>query len=57
MGSGAWLESDLHFVMGQLAQLPTRGYLAKAALGIIFCTAALVILWAEAFGIQVISAE
>ena len=35
--------------MGQLARLPTRGDLAKAALGIIISTAALVILWAEAF--------
>ena len=35
--------------MGQLARLPTRADLAKAALGIIICTAALVILWAEAF--------
>jgi hypothetical protein len=35
--------------MGQLARLPTRRDLAKAALGIIISTAALVILWAEAF--------
>jgi hypothetical protein len=34
--------------MGQLARLPTRRDLAKAALGIIISTA-LVILWAEAF--------
>jgi len=45
----AVIESDLQFVMGQLARLPTRGDLAKAALGIIISTAALVILWAEAF--------
>ena len=45
----AAIESDLQFVMGQLARLPTRRDLAKAALGIIIATAALVILWAEAF--------
>ena len=45
----AAIETDLQFVMGQLARLPTRRDLAKAALGIIISTAALVILWAEAF--------
>ena len=45
----AAIESDLQFVMGQLARLPTRRDLAKATLGIIISTAALVILWAEAF--------
>jgi hypothetical protein len=35
----AAIESDLQFVMGQLARLPTRGDLAKVALGIIFCSA------------------
>jgi hypothetical protein len=35
--------------MGQLAKLPTRRDLARAALGIIISTAALVILWAETF--------
>jgi hypothetical protein len=45
----AAIETDLQFVMGQLARLPTRRDLAKAALGIIIATAALVILWAEAF--------
>jgi hypothetical protein len=45
----AAIESDLQFVMSQVARLPTRGDLAKAALGIIISTAALVILWAEAF--------
>jgi hypothetical protein len=45
----AAIESDLQFVMGQLARLPTRRDLAKAALGTIISTAALVILWAEAF--------
>ena len=45
----AAIEGDLQFVMGQLARLPTRGDLEKAALGIIISTAALVILWAETF--------
>jgi hypothetical protein len=45
----ALIESDLEFMMGQLARLPTRRDLAMAALGIIISTAALVILWAEAF--------
>ena len=35
----ATLESDLQFLMGQVARLPTRGDLAKTALGIIFCSA------------------
>jgi hypothetical protein len=33
------IESNLEFLAGQLARVPTRGDLAKAALGIIFCTA------------------
>jgi hypothetical protein len=41
----AAIESDLQFMMGQLAQLPTRRYLAKAALGIIFCTAVITTLF------------
>jgi hypothetical protein len=45
----AAIESDLEFIMGQLAKLPTRGDLAKTALAIIISAAALVILWAEAF--------
>jgi hypothetical protein len=45
----AAIESDLQLVMDQLARLPTRGDLAKVALGIIISTAALMILWAEAF--------
>ena len=40
---------ELDFVKLQLSRLPTRRDLAKAALGAIFATAALVILWAEAF--------
>jgi hypothetical protein len=42
-------EDDLQFLANQVARLPTRRDLAKAALGIIISTAALVILWAEAF--------
>ena len=44
----ALIESNLEFISGQLARLPTRRDLAMAALGIIISTAALVILWAEA---------
>ena len=43
------IESNLEFLAGQLARVPTRRDLAKAALGISFATAGLVILWAEAF--------
>ena len=35
----ALIESNLELLAGQLARLPTRGDLAKAALGTIFCTA------------------
>jgi hypothetical protein len=35
----ALIEDQLEFIMGQLARVPTRGDLAKAALGIIFRTA------------------
>ena len=35
----ALIESNLEFIAGQLAKQPTRGDLAKVALGIIFCTA------------------
>jgi hypothetical protein len=35
----ALIESNLEFIAAQLAKQPTRGDLAKAALGIIFCTA------------------
>jgi hypothetical protein len=45
----ALIESDLEFVASQLSRLPTWRDLAMAALGIIVSTAALVILWAEAF--------
>ena len=43
------IEDDLQFLVRQVARLPTRRDLAKAALGIIISAAALVILWAEAF--------
>lgn len=35
----ALIEGHLEFLAGQLARVPTRGDLAKTALGIIFCTA------------------
>jgi hypothetical protein len=35
----ALIEGHLEFLAGQLARVPTRGDLAKAALGIIFCSA------------------
>jgi hypothetical protein len=35
----ALVESNLEFIASQLAKQPTRGDLAKTALGIIFCTA------------------
>jgi hypothetical protein len=45
----ALIEGNLECIAGRLARLPTRCDLAKAALGIMVSTAALVILWAEAF--------
>lgn len=41
------ISDDLDFVMSQLARLPTRGDLARAALGIIFCTSVFVVLGIE----------
>ena len=41
------ISDDLDFVKSQLARLPTRGQLAKAALGIIVATASLVIVGME----------
>jgi hypothetical protein len=41
----ALLESNLEIIAGQLARLPTRGQLAQAALGIIFCSAVLTTLF------------
>ena len=45
----ALIEDQLEFLAGQLARMPTRRDLARTALGIIISTAALVILWSEAF--------
>ena len=33
------ISDDLEFLRAQLARVPTRGQLAQAALGIIFCSA------------------
>ena len=41
------IADDLEFLKVQLARLPTRRELARTVLGIIFCSAALVILWFE----------
>jgi len=41
------ITDDLEFLKMQLARLPTRREFARTALGIIFCSAALVILWFE----------
>lgn len=37
------ISDDLDFIKSQLARLPTRGQLAQAALGIIFCSTALTV--------------
>jgi len=42
----ALIESNLEFIAGQLARLPTRRDLAKVALGIIFCSAVFTTLFA-----------
>jgi hypothetical protein len=41
------IADELEFLKVQLARLPTRKELARIALGIIFCSAALVIIWLE----------
>jgi hypothetical protein len=41
----AAIQSDLEFVAGRVARLPTRGQLAQTALGIIFCTSVLAALF------------
>jgi hypothetical protein len=41
----ALIEGHFEFIAGQLAQRPTRGDLAKTALGIIFCSAVLTTLF------------
>ena len=43
----ARIEEQLQAIRAQLALLPTRADLARAALGTIFCTAGLVIGWFE----------
>jgi hypothetical protein len=43
----ALIEEQLEAIRARLALLPTRAELARAALGIIFCTAGLVIGWFE----------
>ena len=45
----AIIETELEAIHAQLARLPTRGDLAKTALGIILSTPVLAILWAEVF--------
>jgi hypothetical protein len=45
----ATIEDHLEFVMSQLARVPTRGELARVALGIMFGAAGLVIGWFELF--------
>jgi hypothetical protein len=43
----ALIESDLKVIMEQLARIPTRGDLAKTALGIILCTAVFTTLFVD----------
>jgi hypothetical protein len=43
----ALIEEQLQAIHARLARIPTRAELARAALGIIFCTAGLVIGWFE----------
>ena len=43
----AIIEEQLRAIHAQLDRIPTRAKLARAALGIIFCTAGLVIGWFE----------
>ena len=43
----AIIEEQLRAIHAQLDRIPTRAELARSALGIIFCTAGLVIGWFE----------
>jgi hypothetical protein len=43
------IRSELEVMQAQLARLPTRKQLGQAALGISFCSAAIVVLWIEIF--------
>jgi hypothetical protein len=45
----AIIEDDLEAIHARLARLPTRMELARAALGIIFCTVVLVLLGVKLF--------
>jgi hypothetical protein len=45
----AAIEPDLEGIQAPVARLPTRRELARTVLGIIFATAALMILWTGAF--------
>jgi hypothetical protein len=45
----AAIESQLEFIMAQLARIPTRMEMARTALWVIFATAGLVIGWIEVF--------
>jgi hypothetical protein len=45
----AIIETELEAIHARLARLPTRGDLARTALGIIFATTGLVIGWMELF--------
>jgi hypothetical protein len=45
----AIIETELEALHARLARMPTRADLARAALGIMFCTAVLVIAWFEVF--------
>jgi hypothetical protein len=45
----AIIEDHLEAIYARLARVPTRLELARAALGIIFCTAMIVIAWFELF--------
>jgi hypothetical protein len=43
------IADDLEFLKEQLARIPTRKELARTALGIIFLSTSLLILWMEFF--------
>jgi hypothetical protein len=46
----AIVETELEALHPRLARMPTRADLARTALGIMFCSAVLVIAWFEVFG-------
>jgi hypothetical protein len=45
----AIIEDNLEAIYARLVRIPTRMELARAALGIIFCTTMIVIAWLELF--------